>query len=59
MLMRAGFSRQQHQRLEARGNLRLDTLDVLAKGLDSELLFIPNEKLVQVLAILDSDNHSK
>lgn len=59
MLMRAGFSRQQYQRLEASGNPRLGTLEVLAKGLESELLLIPNEKLAQVLAILDSDNHSK
>jgi transcriptional regulator with XRE-family HTH domain len=59
MLMRAGFSRQQYQRLEASGNPRLDTLEVLAKGLDSELLLIPNEKLTQVLAILESGSHPK
>jgi DNA-binding phage protein len=46
MLKRAGFSRQQYQRLEASGNPRLDTLEKLAKGLDSELLLIPNETLV-------------
>lgn len=59
MLLRAGFSRQQYQRLEASGNPRLDTLELLAKGLDSELLLIPNEKLAQVLEILASDQKER
>jgi transcriptional regulator with XRE-family HTH domain len=56
MLLRAGVSRQQYQRLEARGNPRLDTLELIAKGLNSELLLIPKEKLAAVLAVLESES---
>lgn len=56
MLLRAGVSRQQYQRLEARGNPRLDTLELIARGLNSELLLIPKEKLAAVLAVLESEN---
>ena len=52
MLLRIGISRQQYQRLESRGNPRLDTLELVAKGLKSELLLIPQEKLKAVLAVL-------
>ena len=45
MMMRVGISRQQYQRLESKGNPRLDTLELIAKGLNSELLLIPKEKL--------------
>lgn len=55
MFMRIGVSRQQYQRLESRGNPRLDTLELVAKGLRSELMLIPQEKLTAVLAIL-ADN---
>ena len=64
MPMRIGVSRQQYQRPEAKGNPRLDTLELIAKGLNSELLLIPTEKLDAVLAILqtnpvvNSDNSS-
>ena len=50
---RLGMSRQQYQRLEARGNPRLDTLELVAKGLKGELMFIPQEKLRQVREILE------
>jgi transcriptional regulator with XRE-family HTH domain len=52
MPMRIGVSRQQYQRLEAKGNPRLGTLELIAKGLNSELLLIPAEKLDAVLAVL-------
>ena len=52
MMLRAGISRQQYQRLESKGNPRLDTLELVAKGLKSELLLIPQEKLNAVLAVL-------
>ena len=39
------MSRQQYQRLESKGNPRLDTLELIANGLNSELLLVPNEKL--------------
>ncbi len=55
MMMRVGMSRQQYQRLESKGNPRLDTLELIAKGLKSELLFIPQEKLATVLAVLDDN----
>ena len=41
MMLRIGISRQQYQRLESKGNPRLDTLDLIAKGLKSELMLIP------------------
>ena len=56
MLMQAGISRQQYQRLEAKGNPRLNTLQLVAKGLNSELMLIPQEKLAAVLAALHSES---
>jgi transcriptional regulator with XRE-family HTH domain len=55
MLLRVGMSRQQYQRLESKGNPRLDTLELIAKGLKGEILLIPQEKLLAVKAILDDD----
>lgn len=55
MMLRVGISRQQYQRLESKGNPRLDTLELVAKGLKSELLLIPQEKLMAVKAVLDGD----
>jgi transcriptional regulator with XRE-family HTH domain len=43
-----GISRQQYQRLESKGNPRLKTLQLVAKGLDSELLLVPKDKLKAV-----------
>ena len=54
MLMRIGISRQQYQRLESKGNPRLNTLELIAKGLNSELMLIPKEKLRTVIAVLES-----
>lgn len=53
MLLRAGISRQQYQQLESKGNPRLDTLQLVAKGLNGELLLVPQEKLLAVKAILE------
>ena len=53
MMLRVGVSRQQYQRLESKGNPRLDTLELIAKGLNSEIMLIPKEKLGAVLAILE------
>jgi len=52
MELRIGMKRQQYQRLEAGGNPRLNTLDLVAQGLEGELLFIPQEKLREVKALL-------
>jgi transcriptional regulator with XRE-family HTH domain len=54
MMLRIGVSRQQYQRLESKGNPRLDTLELVAKGLNSEIMLIPNEKLGAVLDVLES-----
>lgn len=54
MLLRIGISRQQYQRLESRGNPRLETLELIAKGLNSEILLIPQEKLQAVKAVLEA-----
>ena len=58
MMLRVGMSRQQYQRLESKGNPRLDTLELIAKGLNSELLLIPNEKLQAIKAIMNEDAES-
>jgi len=59
MLLRVGISRQQYQRLESRGNPRLDTLELIAKGLNSELMLIPREKLSAVQAVLESEGEGR
>jgi transcriptional regulator with XRE-family HTH domain len=48
MMLRVGMPRQQYQRLESKGNPRLDTLELVAKGLKMELMLIPQEKLRDV-----------
>ena len=53
MMLRVGVSRQQYQRLESKGNPRLDTLELIAKGFNSEIMLIPKEKLNAVLAVLE------
>lgn len=53
MLLRVGMTRQQYNQLEKKGNPRLDTLTLLAKGLDMQLLLIPKEKLGAVRDILE------
>ena len=55
MMLRIGISRQQYQHLESKGNPRLDTLELIAKGLNSELMLIPKEKLSAVQAVLERD----
>lgn len=53
MMLRLGMPRQQYQRLESMGNPRLDTLELVAKGLRMEVLLIPQEKLRMVRDILE------
>ncbi|MBV1959589.1 MAG: helix-turn-helix domain-containing protein [Pseudomonadales bacterium] len=53
MVLRVGMARQQYQRLEAKGNPRLDTLELVAKGLKMELMLIPKEKLHAVRDLLE------
>lgn len=59
MHARIGLSRQQYQQIESKGNPRLDTLELIAKGLNSELMLIPNEKKRQILAILNEDKDNQ
>jgi transcriptional regulator with XRE-family HTH domain len=56
MILRVGMARQQYQRLESNGNPRLETLELVAKGLKMELLLIPQEKLRAVKGILDGSS---
>ncbi|MBP6104452.1 MAG: helix-turn-helix transcriptional regulator [Gammaproteobacteria bacterium] len=57
MMLRIGISRQQYQHLESKGNPTLETLELMAAGLNSELMLIPKEKMGGVMAILiDSKN---
>lgn len=55
MMLRVGISRQQYQRLESKGNPRLDTLELIAKGLNSEIMLIPREKQSAVQAVLERE----
>lgn len=50
--MRVGLARQQYQRIESQGNPRLNTLELVAQGLDSELMLIPKEKHQAVMQLL-------
>lgn len=52
MQLRIGMNRQQYQRIEAGGNPRLDTLELIAEGLNSELMLIPIDKLQHVKTLL-------
>lgn len=56
MASRIGMSRQQYQRLERQGNPRLDTLELLVKGLKGELVFVPQEKIGLVRKLLSSES---
>jgi transcriptional regulator with XRE-family HTH domain len=58
MMLRIGISRQQYQHLELNGNPRLDTLELVATGLDSEIMLIPKEKVDAVIAAL-AENKNK
>lgn len=53
MMLRVGMARQQYQRLESKGNPRLDNLELVAKGLKMELMLIPKEKARAVRSILE------
>lgn len=52
MMLRVGMSRQQYQRLESMGNPSLKTMELIAKGLKSELMLIPQEKLAAVKSVM-------
>lgn len=54
MMARIGFSKQQYNHLERKGNPRLETLELVAKGLNSKVMLIPQEKVNAVRAILEN-----
>jgi len=58
MLLRIGISRQQYQRLESKGNPRLNTLELITKGLKCELMLIPQDKLLAIKAVLEDKSSS-
>jgi transcriptional regulator with XRE-family HTH domain len=54
-----GMARQQYQRLESKGNPRLDTLELIAKALKMELMLIPKDKVRAIKDTLDNaSSHS-
>jgi transcriptional regulator with XRE-family HTH domain len=55
MKLRIGMNQQQYQRIEAGGNPRLETLELIAEGLDAELVLIPKDKLRAVKALLSEN----
>lgn len=59
MLLRAGISRQQYQQLESKGNPRLDTLELVAKGFNCEVMLVPQEKLLAVKAVLEEPKQAQ
>jgi len=52
MKMRVGMNQQQYQRIEAGGNPRLNTLELIAEGLEAELMLVPKGKSRAVKALL-------
>ncbi len=59
MKLRIGMNQQQYQRVEAGGNSRLETLELVAEGLEAELMLIPKDKLRAVKAILAEEGAGK
>lgn len=55
MKLHIGMNQQQYQRLEAGGNPRLETLELVAEGLESELVLVPKDKLLAVKILLRED----
>jgi transcriptional regulator with XRE-family HTH domain len=53
MKTRIGMGQQQYQRIEAGGNANLDTLKLIADGLNADLLLIPRNQVQAVLEMLN------
>lgn len=52
MKLRIGMNQQNYQRIEAGGNPRAQTLELIAEGLDAEFVLVPKDKLRAVKALL-------
>ena len=53
MQSRTGISRQQYQKLESQGNPRLETLEIIAAGLNAQLMLIPDDKVHLIQTIIE------
>ncbi len=56
MQERVGIMRQVYQRLESKGNPRLTTLELVATGLNSEIMLVPLDKVAAVQALLEDSS---
>jgi len=54
MKLRIGMEQQQYSRIEAGGNANLKNLELIAEGLDAELMLIPKEAFHQVRGLLEN-----
>ena len=54
MQMRIGMNQQQYQTIERRGNPRLNTLELIAEGLEAELMLIPKNQVRAVRQFLQN-----
>ncbi|MTD11657.1 helix-turn-helix domain-containing protein [Acinetobacter sp. YIM 103518] len=55
MQFRTGISRQQYQKLESQGNPRLETLEIIAAGLNAQLMLIPDDKVHLIRQLLNDE----
>lgn len=55
MQSRTGISRQQYQKLESQGNPRLETLEIIAAGLNAQLMLIPDDKVHLIRQLLNDE----
>lgn len=53
MKNRIGMGQQQYQRIEAGGNANLDTIQLIADGLNADLMLIPRNRVQAVLNLLN------
>jgi len=58
MKLLIGMEQQQYSRIEAGGNANLNNLELIAEGLDAELMLIPKEKRLQILVLLEESSNS-
>ena len=55
MQSRPAISRQQYQKLESQGNPRLETLEIIAAGLNAQLMLIPDDKVHLIRQLLNDE----
>ncbi len=53
MKTRIGMGQQQYQRIETGGNANLDTIQLIADGLNADLMLIPRNRVKAVLDLLN------